>query len=250
MRELAVIFGGILALVAGPALAEPTEVVVRVLSKDAKFIGTSMGGVRIELTTVTDDKRLLAEGKTVGGTGDTERLVVQPKERHAVLAGEGDAAFRTTLDITEPTLVRVTATGPGKPGVGSDPVAVSTMRWLLPGQKPVGDGWVIEMPGLAVNVVAMPSKETLTLEATVTLMCGCPVTPGGLWNADHYTVTAWIRPDSGGEAVTVPMTYAGEPSTFTVQFPMKAGVEAYSVTVTATESDAGNTGVSTVGVLR
>ena len=30
-------------------MAEPTDITVRVLSKDAKFVGTSMGGVRITL---------------------------------------------------------------------------------------------------------------------------------------------------------------------------------------------------------
>ena len=52
MRNLAIV----LSLVAGlqlwglaTASAEPTEITVRVLGKDSKFVGTSMGGMRIVL---------------------------------------------------------------------------------------------------------------------------------------------------------------------------------------------------------
>jgi hypothetical protein len=35
------------------ASAEPTEIIVRVLAKDSKFVGTSMGGMRIILRDAT-----------------------------------------------------------------------------------------------------------------------------------------------------------------------------------------------------
>ena len=239
MRQLAAVMGAVLAMIAGPALAEPTEVTVRVLSKDAKFIGTSMGGVKIQLIDVNTET-VLAEGATVGGTGDTEKLVVQPKARNVPLAGPDDGAFRATLEVERPTLVRIVAIGPGKLGDGL-PAAVTVTRWLLPGQKPVGDGWVVEMPGLAIDIALEADKGSLQITAKVTLMCGCPVTPGGLWNADHYAVTAWVSV-ADQKPVAVPMTYAGQPSTFRAQAPEPAGP--YIVTVTATESDAGNTGVA------
>lgn len=239
MKQFAAAIGTVLALIAGPALAEPTEVTVRVLSKDAKFIGSSMGGVKIQLIDVNSEK-VLAEGATAGGTGDTEKLVVQPKARNVPLAGPDDAAFRATLEVDRPTLVRIVAIGPAKRGDGM-PATVTVTRWLLPGQKPVGDGWVVEMPGLAIDVALAPDKGSLSITAKVTLMCGCPVTPGGLWNADHYTVTAWVSV-ADQKPVAVPMTYAGEPSTFRAQAAEPPGP--YVVVVTATESDAGNTGVA------
>ena len=45
--KLAVVAG--LAAFSAAAHAEATDIVVRVLSKDAKFIGTSMGGMRVTL---------------------------------------------------------------------------------------------------------------------------------------------------------------------------------------------------------
>jgi hypothetical protein len=49
MRTLVVILS--LAVLVAPSIAsaEPTEITVRVLAKDSKFVGTSMGGMRIML---------------------------------------------------------------------------------------------------------------------------------------------------------------------------------------------------------
>jgi hypothetical protein len=223
---------------AGPALAEPTSLVVRVQSRDAKFIGDHMGGVAVRLTDAATGK-LLAEGLTAGGTGDTERLVVQPRGRGATLSAEGDAAFKTVLDLDRPTLVKLEAKGPmGHPGAV---ITVTSMAWVLPGQPVVGDGWVVEFPGLAVDTALDRTVAgKLTITAKVTLMCGCPVTPGGLWDANGYTVTAWVT-EGGKAAVAVPLAYAGEASTFRATIP--APGPSWSLQVTAVDAKSGNTGV-------
>ena len=65
----------IAALVAAaPALAVPTPVTVRVLSQGAKFIGTGMGGVMVELADAATGKTL-AQGRIEGGTGDTAKIM-------------------------------------------------------------------------------------------------------------------------------------------------------------------------------
>ena len=79
------------------AFAEPTDIVVRAISRDAKFIGDSMGGVRIILRDAQSGK-ILAEGVTSGGTGDTKRLTETAKRREALATPEA-AAFRATIDI-------------------------------------------------------------------------------------------------------------------------------------------------------
>ncbi len=43
----------LLAASAAPGWAEPTAVTVRVIARDAKFIGTSMGGARVTLREAT-----------------------------------------------------------------------------------------------------------------------------------------------------------------------------------------------------
>jgi len=65
---------GLAVLTPTGAWAEPTDIVVRVLSKDAKFIGTSMGGMQVTLRDAHTGE-ILATGLTRGGTGDTKRLM-------------------------------------------------------------------------------------------------------------------------------------------------------------------------------
>lgn len=137
-----------LALLAGPALAEPTAITIRPISHDGKFIGDSMGGVRVRLTEAASGRELAA-GTTSGTTGDTRKLVVEPRRRQTPIHTPDASAFRAVVDIERPTLVRVEATGPlGKPDAQ---ITVSAMRWLLPGQPLDGDGWTLEFPGLAIE---------------------------------------------------------------------------------------------------
>ena len=83
-----------LLLAAPPSLAEETRVTVHVLSHDAKMIGSSMGGARVTLRDA-DSGELLAEGVTRGSTGDTGKLVMEPRRRGAPVstpaAGRVDA---------------------------------------------------------------------------------------------------------------------------------------------------------------
>jgi len=77
-----------------------------VLAKDAKFIGTGMGGVRVTITDAVSGE-LLAQGITEGGVGDTERIIEQPRKRGVPLATEDAAAFHATIDIDRPRRVEV-----------------------------------------------------------------------------------------------------------------------------------------------
>lgn len=241
-------------LAAAPAAvqAEATPLTVRVLAKDAKFIGEGMGGVRV-LVRDADTGALLAEGVTSGATGDTDRLVRQPRARGAALSGPGDARFDTTLDLKEPRRVTVEAYGPL--GQLQSAVTASQTQWVLPGRRPHGpDGWVLELPGLAVDVVepvayargAKPG-DAVPLTANVVLMCGCDVTPGGVWNADEYRIDYRVVRD-GATVAEGAMAYAGRPSRFQGAFtPDRGGV--YQVLVSAYHPRTGNAGVDRATVV-
>ncbi|KAB2943498.1 MAG: hypothetical protein K8F92_13975 [Hyphomicrobium sp.] len=86
-----------LTVLATAALAVPADIVVRVLSKDAKFIGTSMGGMRVTLRDGHTGK-VLATGLTRGGTGDTERRMHESAGRRAQLSDPSAARFSVTVD--------------------------------------------------------------------------------------------------------------------------------------------------------
>lgn len=234
------LFAALAALLATTAQAEPTAVTVRAIAKDAKFIGDAMGGVAITLTDVRTGRRL-ASGLTAGGTGDTARLVVNPRVRGQALSTPGAAAFTTTLDIDRPTLIRAEAVGPmGKPDVK---VTVSATQWVLPGKPLAGDGWVLEFPGLVVEPTwtARPGAPP-AVTAKVTLMCGCPIEPGGHWDANRYEVRATLA-QNGKPAASTTLAYAGTASTFSAALPAVPPGR-YRLTVTAHNPDTGNTGLA------
>lgn len=225
------------------AQAEPTDITVRVLARDAKFIGSSMGGARITISDA-ETGEVLAQGLTEGDTGDTKRIMTSPRSRGEGLATEGAAAFTATIDLDRPRQVRVTAEGPVEfPGSAN---TVSATQWVVPGRHMVaGDGWVLEMPGLVVNLHDLPEAiaagETLDVRATVEMMCGCPLTPGGLWDADEFKIRAYAvlhqetRADAG-------MDYAGEASEFSGGLVLdQPGT--WKVVVWAWQESTGNTGV-------
>lgn len=190
-----------------PALAEPTPVTVRVIARDAKFIGTSMGSVKVRLRDATSGKTL-AEGLTEGGTGDTQKIM-HAQGRNPDRAGEGVAAFKTSLDLAAPTLVELVAEGPlGHP---LSVLKVTQQRWILPGQGLTeGDGWVVELPGLVITPKTAVSDGKLSVSAKVELMCGCPITPGGLWDAADYETTASLW-QGGKQLATTKLTFTTAP---------------------------------------
>ncbi len=211
IKALVLTLAASLALPAAPVLAEPTHVIVRAQAQDAKFIGDSMGGVQITLRDARTGA-VLAKGLTKGGTGDTSRIMKTPRTRGVGLADPSAAGFEAVIDLTQPTLVRVDAVGPaGRPGAA---IKVSSSQWVLPGRDIVGDGWVLDFPGLVIEpTTSVTSGGALRISAKVSLMCGCPIEPSGIWNADTYKVEAHLL-KGGRDVATTLLTYSGQPSQF------------------------------------
>ncbi|KWT69464.1 hypothetical protein APY04_1547 [Hyphomicrobium sulfonivorans] len=227
------------------ASAEPTDITVRVLSKDAKFIGTSMGGVRVTIRDA-DTGELLASGLTHGGTGDTKRLMHTDAGRRSRLANDSAAKFSATIDLDAPRRIEVEAYGPLAQAQSAQ--RASSTQWVIPGKHVSGgDGWTLELPGFAVDVLAPPAHQSITgpttvnVRANVVMMCGCPITPGGLWDANGYEVEAIVL-RNGKQIGRMPMKYAGEPSQFAGDVEVtEPGM--YEVVVYAHDPANGNTGL-------
>lgn len=233
-----------LFLVPSCAWAEPTGITVRVLSKDAKFIGTSMGGMRITLRDAHTGE-ILASGVTHGGTGDTKRLMHENAGRRAQLADASAAKFEATLDLAEPRLIEAEAYGPLAQPQSAHRIVSS--QWVIPGRSLTGgDGWVLELPGFAVDVLAPPAHIKLSgaskidVRANVVMMCGCPIEPKSMWDAEKFEVQAIVSRD--GKPVTrLAMTFTGETSQFAASIPLDA-TGTYDVLVYAYDPANGNTG--------
>jgi hypothetical protein len=143
--------------------------------KDAKFLGTSMGGASVHIKDAQTGE-LLATGLTVGGTGDTARIMKTPVRRGVPLSDASAAKFTATIDIDEPHLIEVSAYGPmANPQAAN---AVSATQWVVPGKHITGgDAWMLELPGFAVDVMAPAAPATLqgvpqdvTITAKVVMM--------------------------------------------------------------------------------
>lgn len=242
-----------LVFVAAQVQAADTRIDVRVISRGAKFIGTSMGGVQITLRDARTGE-LLAEGKTRGGTGHTQRIMREPHRRNGVLATESAAVFSTRLDLDEPRLVKVSAYGPLSQLQSAN--TVTATQWIIPGKDLTGgNGWLLEMPGFVVDILDPPANKGVTglphdipISANITKMCGCPLLPGGLWDSDQYEISALIK--HNGEFLSeLPLEYAGETSQFTGTLTAKRP-GSYEITVYAFDPETGNTGldITTVNV--
>jgi hypothetical protein len=224
---------------AAPAQAELTKVIIRAQSTDAKFIGTSMGGVKITLRDAKSGK-ILAQGVTAGGTGDTKRLVTEPRLRGAPLADANSAKVELALDISRPTLVRAEAFGPlAKP---HSAVTVVSTAWLIPGRPLPGDGWILPFPGLVVEPDLVGDREgNVEVSAKVTLMCGCPLDANGVWDAKNYQVTARLF-DGKREVARKDLAFTGKTSVYAAAIPdVKPGN--YRLEVTAADSATVNAGM-------
>jgi hypothetical protein len=138
------------ALIAAyPLFAVPTTVTVRAVSRDAKAIGTMVGGAHISIRNAATGA-LLAEGVQLGETGDTKKIMVEPHERFGTRFGtEGTASFVATIDIDTPTLIEVTAEGPLKYRHAMQKASKTLM--VVPGQHIVGEGLLLEIHGFVID---------------------------------------------------------------------------------------------------
>jgi len=200
MRHIFILF--ISSLLIASLSAQNTTLVVRAKAKDAKFIGSSMGGALI-LVRNADTGELLAQGLTTGSTGNTGLIMSTPHERYTQLADERTAKFETELDLTEPTFVTIEAHAPYTKR-GSRVVA-SKQVWLIPGKDMDGDGVVLEIPGFIIDILepqthrslSVPDLDSgfLTVRANMVMMCGCTISDGGLWDGSKIEVRAIIKRD-------------------------------------------------------
>lgn len=196
---------------------EPTRIAVSVLANGAKFIGDKTGGAEIEISDA-ESGDVLARGITRGGTGNTSRLMGDDGGIYQPLAGEGDAVFVARLDLDVPRRVVVRARGPL-----DFPEAVATASeslWLIPGDDVDGDqrvlltlnGYIVEPVSMDINAMGSGS-----VRVSLQMLCGCPIQPGGTWDADRIEKRA-VLVGADGREQTSPLEYAGTGTEFEARF--------------------------------
>jgi uncharacterized protein YjeT (DUF2065 family) len=242
MRKLNSAIALLIALATGVADAgaqTPTRIMVRVVARDAKIIGSGVGGARV---TVVDAATgvFLAEGLQEGGTGDTGLIMRTPRARDmTVYDTEGAAGFLAELEIAEPTVVVISAAGPlGYPQAIQ---TASKQMLVVPGQHLEGDGVVLELHGFIVEILSpeplTPVADEFDVRARVRGMCGCTIEPGGLWDASAKTVVAHLLAD-GQVVADALLRYAGQPSMFSGTLAVPQDARGKDLTVDVVVADA------------
>jgi hypothetical protein len=241
----------------------PTQIDVRVIAKDGKYLGDDIGGALVTIHDVHTSE-LLARGTISGGSGQ-QNLMDICVTRAEVLPVDGASVFTVTLDLAEPRLLRVTAYGPLAAQQSAN--TVSLTQWVYPGKNitggPQGGGFLLEIPGLVVQILNPPTHflpktapQEIEIRANVTMMCGCPI---GVppWNPDQFDVMAVIKQGEYYSA-ELPLKFDenapyGIPSQFTGNWPVpknETGQPAiYEITVSAFQQLTGNTGVDKATVI-
>ena len=236
----------------------PTTVTVRVIAKAGKFLGADIGGA---LVTVHDAQTgaLLASGNTSGGSGPSNLMDVCIT-RLETLPTDGASSFVAVLNIDTLQRIRVTAHGPN--GSLQSANTVSATQWVIPGKDITGgDGLLLEVPGMQVQIQNPPTHfevptqpYTVDIQANVTMMCGCPISPDTDWKPDLFDVGVFIRQldvPCLGQSITLdqfPLKYSGTTSRFVGSWKVdpKSAPAYYEAIVYAYQPSNGNSGMDRV----
>lgn len=230
-------------------LAQETTVMIRAKAKDAKFIGSSIGGAKVIVRNSLTNE-ILDQGTTQGSTGNTDKIMKQDWKRGAELSEDDTAGFQAHLDIDEPQFVTIEVYSPLNKKQAT--VLSSTQLWVIPGKNITGDGIVVEIPGFVVDILspqtheAISSENAIEIKANIVMMCGCPVTKGGIWDSEGYEIKAMIKGENE-KLSEFSLEQTDKPSTFSAETKLKPGL--YEVVVYAFDPKTGNTGVDKTNII-
>ena len=251
----------------GMQAAQPTEVVVRVIAKDGKFLGDDIGGALVTLRDVHTGE-LLASGATSGGSGPVDVMCQARQRGTPIPTGSGATAaslFKAKLNMETPRLIEFSALGPLAAHGSANRASVT--QWVYPGKNlNQGDGILLEIPGLVVQILEPPTHflpklpfPTITIRANVTMMCGCPIGAPPLcsnspspWRIDDFDVIADIVPPQG-PSERLPLEFdhnalGNAPSQFIARYNPKA-LGIYDITVCASQKTTCNIGIARATVI-
>ena len=158
-------------------------------------------------------------------------------------AGQGELIV--SLPIKEPSLLEFRATA-----FAPDPVISSATMWVLPGMQLLSDpGLVLTIAGLYVTVKASANAGAISIQANVTMMCGCPITPQPsqtlppntepYWPSNEFIVMAELRGNQGQQVPPLKLV-----CTSTSMFTGSANVPSgdYEIRVSAVQAQESNVG--------
>jgi hypothetical protein len=148
------------------------------------------------------------------------------------------------VDLDGPTVLEFVGEGPL--GFEHALQRAVTRMLVVPGEDILGDGVVLELHGFIVELVEPETLEgdgTVAVTARVRMLCGCPHTPGGLWDAERIAVVARLY--EGSRVVReAQLDYAGRPNMFTGSLSLDGLRPDWHLVVLANDPERANFGMS------
>jgi len=172
------------------SFAIETSIMVRAKAVDAKYIGTSVGGVRV-IVEDAETGEVLDQGWINGDTGSTKAIIKEPITRGQVMTDAKTAGFLAKVDISSPRLLRFKLIGPYAYRQALQEASMTS--WIIPGKDLVGDGITIDLSGFIVDAwTRVLETGQVDIYTKASLLCGCPIYPDGPWDPKNYEATAII----------------------------------------------------------
>ena len=171
-------------------------------------------------------------------------------QRYKEITSEKTAGYEASLKLDKPTFVSIEAHGPMSKKQAK--VMSSTQLWVIPGKDITGDGIVLDIPGFVVDVLSPQTHETISagteieIKANIVMMCGCPVTKAGTWDASGYEIKALISSE-GKEQKEISLNPTDKASTFSETLQLEEGD--YEIEAYAYDPKTGNTGLDKVNII-
>jgi hypothetical protein len=177
-----------------------TNVVVRVVGNHGMPLGDTVGGAVVTIKDV-ETGAILASGTQTGSTGDLRAIMQTPRlPTEQIFSTKDSASFTAELTLSKPTVVEVIGEGPLKYPAAKRRASKTVL--LYPGQPITGDGIVLQLYGMIVQIEAPKADRPLgigdgvTVRATVRMMCDCIVEPFGNWDSRKMSLYGEIRSDN------------------------------------------------------
>lgn len=171
-------------------MAIETQVMVRAKALDAKYIGTSVGGVKVVVEDA-ETNEILDQGWINGGTGSTKAIIKEPIKRGQIMTDDKTAGFVAKVDISSPRLLRFKLIAPY--GYRQALQQASVTSWVIPGKDILGDGITLTMSGFIVDAwTRVLENGQVDIYTKAMMLCGCPIYPDGPWDPKNYEATAII----------------------------------------------------------
>ena len=234
---------------------KPTTIIVRVVAHGAMVLGREVGGARVTITDI-ETKQILATGIQQGEAGDQNLIMRTPRLMEEPLySSRPSAAFTTTLELRQPTLVEVEAEGPLSYPASARRVKKTVL--LIPGQDLTGDGIVLDLSGYIVEInhpkpgEPLIAKDDVILRASIRTLSGAVLRPHGDWDSRRIRIYGDVL--IGDRIIErLQLFYSSDTGNFEAPFFVphhKEAPDGITLRVVAADASTGNSGIGTASYM-